>query len=66
MWYYFRLGGSTRGATDVKNHTFFGGMNWQDMYEKKVGCLHLDTCTDLNHTFYWDEKSVVDVIFYRS
>lgn len=31
-----RLGGSTRGATDVKNHTFFGGMNWQDMYEKKV------------------------------
>lgn len=31
-----RLGGSTKGAQDVKNHPFFNNMNWEEMYEKKV------------------------------
>ena len=36
---YFRIGGGTRGAEDLKSHQFFSGINWTDMYEKKVNII---------------------------
>ncbi|XP_077596113.1 ribosomal protein S6 kinase alpha-4 isoform X2 [Stigmatopora nigra] len=31
-----RLGSGPRGATDIKSHTFFKGLNWDDLAQKKI------------------------------
>ncbi|GCB77835.1 hypothetical protein scyTo_0020616 [Scyliorhinus torazame] len=35
-----RLGGGPDDAKDIMQHSFFTGINWQDVYDKKVGVLH--------------------------
>lgn len=32
-----RLGGGPDDAKEIMQHKFFAGINWQDVYEKKVG-----------------------------
>lgn len=32
-----RLGGGPNDAKEIMQHKFFAGINWQDVYEKKVG-----------------------------
>ena len=33
----FRLGGGHDDAKEIMQHKFFAGIEWQDVYEKKVG-----------------------------
>lgn len=32
----FRLGGGPDDAKEIMRHSFFAGVNWQDVYDKKV------------------------------
>lgn len=34
------LGGGPDDAKEIMRHSFFSGVNWQDVYDKKVGYLH--------------------------
>jgi len=36
----FRLGGGPDDAKEIMRHSFFAGVNWQDVYDKKVW-LHM-------------------------
>lgn len=36
----FRLGGGPDDAKEIMRHSFFAGVNWQDVYDKKV-CLYV-------------------------
>lgn len=33
----FRLGGGPDDAKEIMQHRFFAGIEWKDVYEKKVG-----------------------------
>ena len=35
--HHYRLGGGAKDAEEVKTHPFFGSINFQDLYDKKVG-----------------------------
>ena len=36
-WLYdYRLGGGADGADSIKKHPFFGSINWDDLYNRKV------------------------------
>lgn len=34
------LGGGPDDAKEIMRHSFFSGVNWQDVYDKKVGYFH--------------------------
>lgn len=36
----FRLGGGPDDAKEIMRHSFFAGVNWQDVYDKKV-CIYI-------------------------
>lgn len=36
----FRLGGGPDDAKEIMRHSFFAGVNWQDVYDKKV-CIYM-------------------------
>ena len=36
VFYFNRLGGGSRDALDVMEHVFFQGINWEDVYNRKV------------------------------
>ena len=34
----YRLGGGPDDAKEIMQHKFFAGIEWQDVYERKVRC----------------------------
>lgn len=39
FFYPHSLGGGPDDAKEIMRHSFFSGVNWQDVYDKKVGYL---------------------------
>lgn len=33
---FLRLGGGPQGGEEIKEHSFFASINWDDLYNKKV------------------------------
>lgn len=44
------LGGGPDDAKEIMRHSFFSGVNWQDVYDKKVRCL----CDTVHSRNLWE------------
>uniref|UniRef100_A0A8C6VXK4 non-specific serine/threonine protein kinase n=1 Tax=Nothobranchius furzeri TaxID=105023 RepID=A0A8C6VXK4_NOTFU len=51
-----RLGGGPDDAKEIMQHRFFAGINWQDVYEKKLVSPFKPQVTSETDTRYFDEE----------
>uniref|UniRef100_A0A3Q2P5D4 non-specific serine/threonine protein kinase n=1 Tax=Fundulus heteroclitus TaxID=8078 RepID=A0A3Q2P5D4_FUNHE len=57
-----RLGGGPEDAKEIMQHKFFTGINWQDVYEKKLVPPFRPQVTSETDTRYFDEEFTAQAI----
>ncbi|XP_067901499.1 RAC-gamma serine/threonine-protein kinase isoform X6 [Heterodontus francisci] len=57
-----RLGGGPEDAKDIMQHSFFSGINWQDVYDKKLLPPFKPQVSSETDTRYFDEEFTAQTI----
>ncbi|XP_078261482.1 RAC-gamma serine/threonine-protein kinase isoform X2 [Rhinoraja longicauda] len=57
-----RLGGGPEDARDIMQHSFFSGVNWQDVYDKKLLPPFKPQVSSETDTRYFDEEFTAQTI----
>lgn len=53
-----RLGGGPEAGNEVKRHAFFAGVNWEDVYERKVTPPFIPTLSTDGDVKYFDKEFI--------
>ncbi|EHB17600.1 RAC-gamma serine/threonine-protein kinase [Heterocephalus glaber] len=56
------LGGGPDAAKEIMRHSFFSGVNWQDVYDKKLVPTFKPQVTSESNTRYFDEEFTAQTI----